>query len=165
MAAYQAPPSLGFSRQEHWSGLPFPSPMHESESEVAQPCPTFSDPMDCSLPGASAHGIFQARVLEWGPIAFSGKVVQMRLKKHAEGPDMTCEQIWIWIWRQMGYKSVLSLRKNDHICILGQFLKLHFILKLDDTWLLYHIQKLKRSSLCPPPAMQFTVPEAPTVSS
>ena len=36
MAAYQAPPSLGFSRQEHWSGLPFPSPMHESENEVAQ---------------------------------------------------------------------------------------------------------------------------------
>ena len=40
MAAHQAPPSLGFSRQEHWSGLPFPSPMHESESEVAQSCPT-----------------------------------------------------------------------------------------------------------------------------
>ena len=36
MAAHQASPSLGFSRQEHWSGLPFPSPMHESESEVAQ---------------------------------------------------------------------------------------------------------------------------------
>ena len=36
MAAHQAPLSLGFSRQEHWSGLPFPSPMHESESEVAQ---------------------------------------------------------------------------------------------------------------------------------
>ena len=41
------------------------------ESEVAQPCPTLSDPMDCSLPGSSAHGIFQARVLEWGAIAFS----------------------------------------------------------------------------------------------
>ena len=43
----------------------------KSESEVAQPCPTLSDPMDCSLPGSSAHGIFQARVLEWGAIAFS----------------------------------------------------------------------------------------------
>ena len=43
----------------------------ESESEVAQSCPTLSDPMDCSLPGSSAHGIFQARVLEWGAIAFS----------------------------------------------------------------------------------------------
>ena len=47
--------------------------MHEvkSESEVAQSCPTLSDSMDCSLPGSSVHGIFQARVLEWGAIAFS----------------------------------------------------------------------------------------------
>ena len=59
-AAHQAPPSLGFSRQEHWSELPFPSPMHESESEVAQSCPTLRGPMDCSLPGSSVHGIFQA---------------------------------------------------------------------------------------------------------
>ena len=56
-SAQQAPLSLGFSRQEHWSGLPFPSPMHESESEVAQLCPTLSDPMDHSLPGSSVHGI------------------------------------------------------------------------------------------------------------
>ena len=39
------------------------------ESEVAQSCPTRSDPMDCSLPGSSVHGIFQTRVLEWGAIA------------------------------------------------------------------------------------------------
>ena len=68
-AAHQAPPSLGFSRQEHWSGLPFPSPMHESE--VAQSCPTLCNPIDSSPPGSSIHGIFQARVLEWGAIAFS----------------------------------------------------------------------------------------------
>ena len=43
----------------------------KSESEVAQSCPTLSDPMDCSLPDFSVHGIFQARVLEWGAIAFS----------------------------------------------------------------------------------------------
>ena len=43
----------------------------KSESEVAQSCPTLQDPMDCSLPGSSVHGIFQARVLEWGAIAFS----------------------------------------------------------------------------------------------
>ena len=73
-AAHQAPPSLGFSRQEHWSALPFPSPMHESE--VAQSCATLSDPMDYSLPGSSIHGIFQARVLEWGAIAFSDKYVR-----------------------------------------------------------------------------------------
>ena len=123
-AAHQAPPSLGFSRQEHWSGLPFPSPMHtsekwkwgrsvvsdasrphglqptrllcpwdspgkstgvgchcllwnayievrKSESEVTQSCLTLSDPMNCSPPGSSVHGIFQERVLEWGAIAFS----------------------------------------------------------------------------------------------
>ena len=45
--------------------------MQESESEVSQLCLTLSDPMDCSLPGSSVHGIFQARVLEWGAIAFS----------------------------------------------------------------------------------------------
>ena len=43
----------------------------KSQSEVAQLCPTLSDLMDCSLPGSSVHGIFQARVLEWGAIAFS----------------------------------------------------------------------------------------------
>ena len=43
----------------------------KSESEVAQLCPTLSDPIDCSLPHSSAHGIFQAKVLEWGAIAFS----------------------------------------------------------------------------------------------
>ena len=112
-AVHQDPPSLGFSRQEYWSGLPFPSPMHESEkwkwshsvvsdsspphglqptrllcpwdfpgkstgvgchfllqcmkvtseSEVAQSCPTLSEPMDHSPPGSSIHGIFQARRL------------------------------------------------------------------------------------------------------
>ena len=58
--------------------------MHESENEreVAQSCPTLNDPMDCSLPGSSIHGIFQARVLEWGAIAFSGVTLQLTLKQH-----------------------------------------------------------------------------------
>ena len=51
----------------------------KSESEVAQSCPTLRDPMDCSLPGSSAHGIFQARVLEWGAIAFSTQWPQTSL--------------------------------------------------------------------------------------
>ena len=46
----------------------------KSESEVARSCPTLFDSMDCSLPGSSVHGIFQARVLEWGVIAFSQSV-------------------------------------------------------------------------------------------
>ena len=117
-AAYQAPPSMGCSRQEYWSGLPLtylsaaaaakslqscptlrsqrrqPTRLlcpwdsrgknagvgcHfflqclkvKSESEVDQSCPTLCDPVDCSLPGSSTHGIFWAKVLEWGAIAFS----------------------------------------------------------------------------------------------
>ena len=62
-AAHQAPPSLGFSRQKHYSVF-LQSVKVKSESEIAQSCPTLSDPMDCSLPGSSVHGIFQARVLE-----------------------------------------------------------------------------------------------------
>jgi len=52
----------------------------KSESEVAQSLRTLSDPMDCSLPGSSAHGIFQAKVLEWGAIAFSDKVILLDTK-------------------------------------------------------------------------------------
>ena len=58
----------------------------KSESEVAQSCPTFSDPMDCSLPGSSIHGIFQARVLEWGAIAFSD--IQMTPPLMAEREEL-----------------------------------------------------------------------------
>ena len=50
----------------------------KSEREVTQSCPTLRNPMDCSLPGSSIHGIFQARVLEWGAIAFSDQ-------KHRQG--------------------------------------------------------------------------------
>ena len=53
----------------------------KSESEVAQSCLTPSNPIDCSLPGSSVHGIFQARVLEWGAIAFSGQVVIFKKEK------------------------------------------------------------------------------------
>ena len=62
----------GILQAKHWSGLPFPSPVHESgsEREVAQSCPTHSDPVDCSPPGSSIHGSFQARVLEWVTSAF-----------------------------------------------------------------------------------------------
>ena len=108
--AYQAPLSMEFSRQEYWSGSPFPSPgifpsqgsnpgcLHcrqtlyclshqgspvcykgyESESEVAQSCPTLCDPMDYSLQGSSLHGILQAGVLEWVAISFSKGSPQLR---------------------------------------------------------------------------------------
>ena len=72
-AAHQAPPSLGFSRQETGVGCHFllQCIQVKSQSEATQSCPTLSDPMDCSLPCSSVHGIFQARVLEWGAIASS----------------------------------------------------------------------------------------------
>ena len=57
-AALQAPPSLGFSRQEHWSGLPFPSPMHACmHAKSLQSCLTLCDPMDSIPPGFSVHRI------------------------------------------------------------------------------------------------------------
>ena len=80
-AAYQAPPSMGFSRQEYWSGVPLPSPVTllaiilmpaaAAAAKSLQSCLTLCDPMDCSLPGSSVDGIFQARALEWGAVAFS----------------------------------------------------------------------------------------------
>ena len=51
----------------------------KSKSEVTQLCPTLSDPMDCSLPGSSIHGVFQVRVLEWGSIAFSNNLLLLLL--------------------------------------------------------------------------------------
>ena len=68
----------------------------KSESEVAQSCPTLSDPMDCSPPGSSIHGIFQARVLEWGAIAFS---VILSISKQSESWKL--ELVWklMHVWK------------------------------------------------------------------
>ena len=88
------------------------------ESEVAQSCPTLSDPMDCSPPGSSVHGIFQARVLEWGAIAFSDEradvlisfliLVSKRLRAGGErsnrGWDGWIVSLiqWTWVWENSG---------------------------------------------------------------
>ena len=61
----------------------------KSESEVAQSSPTLHDPMDCSPPGSSVHGIFQARVLEWGAIAFSDEDVVVHIYK---GMLLSCKK-------------------------------------------------------------------------
>ena len=80
---HQASLSMEFSSKNTGVGCHFllQCMKMKSESEVAQSCPTLSDPMDCSPPGSSVHGIFQARVLEWGAIAFSGLVVYQYLKQ------------------------------------------------------------------------------------
>ena len=79
--AHQAPLSMGFSRQEHWSGLPCPPPGDlpdtgiEPAAAIAakslQSCPTLCDPIDGSPPGSPVPGILQARTLEWVAISFS----------------------------------------------------------------------------------------------
>ena len=65
---------------ENWTATcrTLPNTIHKSESEVAQSCPTLCDTMDCSLPGSSVHGIFQARILEWVAISFSRRLSQPR---------------------------------------------------------------------------------------
>ena len=126
LAAHQAPLSLGFSRQKHWSGLPFPSPMHESESEneVAQSCPTPSDPMDCSPPGSSVHGIFQARVLEWGAIAFSDLLFRFQLisksfliliKSETLLWNQRIDAFELWCWRRRLRVPWTAKRSNHSI--------------------------------------------------
>ena len=61
----------------------------KSKSQVAQSCLTLCDPMDCSLPGSSVHGIFQARVLEWVAIAFSGHGADWSLIQHCLATSCT----------------------------------------------------------------------------
>ena len=93
----------------------------KSESEVAESCLTFSDPMDCSLPGSSVHGIFQARVLEWGAIAFStnkasgGDEIPVELFQILKDDAVKvlhsiCQQIWkTQQWPQDWKRSVFIL--------------------------------------------------------
>ena len=64
----------------------------KNESEVAQSCLTLSDPMDCSLPGSSVHGIFQARVLEWGAIVFSKREIPVAHKPEKEQRPMNTSE-------------------------------------------------------------------------
>ena len=132
MAAHQAPLSLGFSRQEHWSGLPFPFPIRESESEseVAQSCLTLTDPMDHSLPGSSIHGIFQARVLEWGAIAFSN---------WEPTSNQFCVSYWgkmvkkIHIWLHRSYNPPVTNGSGDWELVKSNFSS--FGMKYKEAWL------------------------------
>ena len=79
----------------------------KSESEVAQSCLTLSDPMDCSLPGSSIHGIFQARVLEWGAIASSAWTLGS-LGKQVRG---TCSWVWTSYCSSAGHSTWLPPTK------------------------------------------------------
>ena len=84
----------------------------KSESEVAQSCPTLSDPMDCSLPGSSIHGIFLARVLEWGAIAFSVDTTEnMHVEKIAPTLTLGCLQNS----NEIIHENKFDKRKNHYI--------------------------------------------------
>ena len=87
----------------------------KSESEVAQLCPTLSDPMDCSLPGSSIHGIFQERVLEWGVTAFSG-LPEAGVPKYPKNAYVRAKLLQV----SPVIKSVYSLHMNPsfHNCQL-----------------------------------------------
>ena len=74
----------------------------KGESEVAQSCPTLSDPMDCSLPGSSVHGIFQARALEWGAI--------VKVMTRDPQPQLPTVQFWVPLRNILGLPHWLSIK-------------------------------------------------------
>ena len=84
----------------------------KSESEVTQSCPTFSDPMDCSPPGSSVHGIFQARALEWGAIAFS----EISLVGWCKAQKVL-DALWYW-WAVDSASPFLILHKSKSLWVL-----------------------------------------------
>ena len=86
----------------------------KSESEVAQSCLTRNDPMDCSLPGSSVHGILQARVLEWGAIAFSKMDYHSAIKKNKIMP-FTATQMPL----EMIILSQVSQKQKDRYHMLS----------------------------------------------
>ena len=96
----------------------------KSESEVAHSCPTLCNPMDCSLPGSSVHGIFQARVLEWIAISFSRGFSQLRDGNQVSCIVNRCFTIWatredllfaVWSVKQKGKEFSCSVwAKEDH---------------------------------------------------
>ena len=84
----------------------------KSESEVSQSCPTLSDPMDCSLPGSSIRGIFQARALEWVAIAFSNGCENWTIKK---AEHQKIDAFELWCWRRLLRVSWTARRSNQSI--------------------------------------------------
>ena len=116
--------SLSHNSTRHTSfgwGISFRNPsaftniMIESESEVAQSCPTFCNPMDCSVPGSSIHGIFQARILEWVAISFSRRSLRPR-----DWIQISCiigRRFTIWTTREV-QKCIRTAWPQDSVIIL-----------------------------------------------
>ena len=85
----------------------------KSESEVAQSCPTLHDPMDCSPPGSSVHGIFQARVLEWGAIAFVTPSGQIKKKNKAKPSRQRLLLCVLWM---LFFNSLIEVKLRYNNC-------------------------------------------------
>ena len=123
MASHQASPSLGFSRQEHWSALSFPSPIlyAAAAAKLLQSCPTPCDPIDSSPLSSPIPGILQARTLEWVAISFSNASIYMaQMAKNL--PTMQETQVQSPgqeepLEKGMGYPLQYSCLENIHICL------------------------------------------------
>ena len=95
----------------------------ESESEVAQSCPTLPDPMDCSLPGSSIHGIFQATVLEWGAIAFSLIIGDWNAKVGSQEMPGVTGKFGFGVQNEAGQR--LTVFQENTLVIANTFLQQH----------------------------------------
>ena len=118
------PPSLGVSSKNTGVGchVLLQCMKVKSESEVAQSCPTLPDPMDCSPPGSSVHGIFQARALEWGAVAFSDVHIwplffglPSHLDHHRALSRAPCAIEWVLIRFSLVPQSCLTLGDPDSL--------------------------------------------------
>ena len=128
MAAHQVPPSMGFSRQEYWSGVPLPSLTEPpgkpywlyaaTAAKSLQSCPTLCDPIDGSRPGSPIPGIFQARTLEWVAISFSSA---WKWKGKVKLLSRVCTNIRIYIlvlcnlWNMCFFPEKLSYKTQVNI--------------------------------------------------
>ena len=84
----------------------------QKEGEVTQSCPTLCDPMDCSLPGSSVHGIFQARILEWVAISFSKR--SSRLRDWTRVSRIIGRHFTIWATREVKeYRSPCRSKSSE----------------------------------------------------
>ena len=99
----------------------------KSESEVAQLCPTLSNPMECSPPGSSIHGIFQARVLEWGAIAFSDVYICMDIVVVQSTSRTATHQVSLFsaiFWRLFIFMLIDLVRLSNHLFLCHPLLLL-----------------------------------------
>ena len=97
----------------------------KSESEVAPSCPTLSDPTDCSPPDSSIHGIFQARVLVWGAIAFSFTTARTWKQPRCPLADEWIRNLW-YIYTMEYYSAI---KKNAFESVLMRWMKLEPIIQ------------------------------------